>query len=273
MKAVLKWIVGLTLFLFALVAFFTPSYIGFSLFLISAIICLPPTLNWIENKLLKIKLNRAFKYIAVLALPIFGISFTGSQVGNRATSQSNIFTKNDSVTDSILQVRKAQRTKLMLSFDSLAKANSLRIEKDEFKPDVAFYKPKDAPNSSLMNWMYPYLAKSSNYVSLRYKIQYESDDWLFIENVKVKVTYENGNEKIVDLYSGRFDRDNGSGKIWEWNDTKVDDAMYLDLLTISKAKTAKIRFNGSKYYKERIMTKRELKALNDVINVYKQIRE
>jgi len=273
MKAVLKWIVGLTLFLFALVAFFTPSYIGFSLFLISAIICLPPTLNWIENKLLKIKLNRAFKYIAVLALPIFGISFTGSQVGSRANSQSNIFTKNDSVTDSVLQVRKAQRTKLMLSFDSLAKANSLKINKDEFKPDVAFYKPKDAPKNIFNNWMYPYLVKSSNYLSLRYKIQYEGDDWLFIESVKVKVNYEGGNEKIVNLYSGSFDRENAAGKIWEWVDTKVTDAMYLDLLTISKAKTAKIRFNGSKYHNERIMTKKELKALNDVINVYKQVRE
>ena len=275
MKETLKWIAGIACLLASLTAITNLNILGFLCLLIAGIFCLPPTLKWIELKLFKSNISSFQKYLfVVLSLFVGGVSLSDTKnLQPNVNQQSGKDSEKDAVTDSLINLRKNQREKLMISFDSLAKANALRINKDEFKPDVVFYFPDKAPKYRNTNWMFPYLGKSGNSVYLRYVIQYEADDWLFIENVKVKTKYEDGSEKIIDLFSGYFDRDNESARIWEWTDIEVSEFMYQNLMDIYNAKSAKIRFQGRQYYKERNMTSNEFKALKNVINVYKQVTE
>jgi len=274
MKQVVKWIAGIILTLAAFGALASSSYVSFLFFGIGAFLCIPPLMKMIEDKFFNGNVKSIFKYVGVIASFLIGSSTlnTPNTLDYQNSSTSEIGSRNSAV-DSILNVRRQEKDRLIASSDSLAKAHSLKSSKDEFKPDVTFYHPTNAPKYRNISWMYPYLVKSGNYMKMRYVIQYEADDWLFINNVKVKITYEGGNEKVIDLYSGRFDRDNGNGKIWEWVDTNVSDSMYSKLLDINNAKKAKIRFEGDKYYKERNMTSKELRALKNVIDVYKQVRK
>lgn len=275
MKQVIKWIAGIGFLTTSFGVLVDLNYFSFLLFLIAGLFCLPPSMTWIESKFFNKNLRSFYKYIIVIAAWILG-GLTHNSFSN-SNSEKTIDNDNNSVTtsavDSILNIRKHEKITLINNFDSLAKANLLKIDKDEFKPDVAFYQPINAPKFRNVNWMYPYLGKSDNQIYLRYVIQYEADDWLFIESVKVKVTFKDGNERIIDLYSGNFERDNKGGRIWEWIDINVSDEMYIKLLDIYNAKSAKIRFEGQQYYKERNMTVKELKALINVINVYKLVRD
>jgi hypothetical protein len=274
MKQLLKWILGLFLLLTALMAFTNYSYLSFAFFILAAIFCIPPSMRWIETNIFKENLKSVFKLIVVIGSCIIGVSMFYT---SETSSKNEISDKKENSTskgsESNLDVIIKQKEILENSFDSIAKANSLKMYKDEFKPDLTFYQPINAPKYRNVSWLYPYLVKSENDIYLRYVIQYEADDWLFIENVKLKITYKEGNEKIIDLYSGRFEQDNDNGRIWEWIDTEVSDAMYIKLKDLNNAKTAKIRFEGRQYYKERNMTANEFKALKNAINVYKLVKE
>lgn len=175
------------------------------------------------------------------------------------------------ILDSIKVVRTATRDSVL---NALSSDKRLRESKDEFKPDYAFYYPKKAPKYTNVNWFFPYIGKANSQVWLRLKVQYKSDDWLFINKVTALIKNDKGESEVVELYEGsKFERDNSGGQIWEYADIEVDDVMYLKLLKLDDAESVKVRYTGTQYYKDRNLTSSELGALSDILDVYKEIRQ
>jgi len=175
------------------------------------------------------------------------------------------------ISDSIQQVRERTRDSLV---NSISGNKRLRVVKDEFKPDYEFYYPVNAPKYTNVNWIYPYLGRTDDQVWMRFKIQYKADSWLFINKVSALVENANDEKEVIELYSGTgFERDNSGGEIWEYIDLEVNDLLYLKLLKLNSAKSVKIRYDGSQYYNDRNLTANEKRALSDIIEIYKEVRQ
>lgn len=93
---------------------------------------------------------------------------------------------------------------------------------------------------------------------LRMKLQYSSEDWLFVKSVTIKA-----DEQLIRLGALNFERDNGSGKIWEWADLPASDVGTLN--KIINAKKVLIRFDGRQYYNDFILPDDQKKAMRDIV--------
>ncbi|WP_434706693.1 hypothetical protein J3Q07_16555 [Pseudomonas sp. D4-18] len=93
---------------------------------------------------------------------------------------------------------------------------------------------------------------------LRMKFHYFADSWLFIGSVTIKA-----DDQIYTLGSMDFERDNGSGSIWEWSDTPVDDMAMLS--KIVAAKKVMIRFDGRQYYNDFVLPEAQKNAMKEVM--------
>lgn len=141
------------------------------------------------------------------------------------------------------------------------------FKKDEFDPrGVTWIKPKSAPAYTNMNGIYCYFMMDDNGVSnFRLKIQYHSDDWLFIRKYQFSI-----DGKAYEFTPNDVERDNGNGgRIWEWCDESIrygDDIEMLKALSI--AKKAKIKFIGNQYHNIRTITQKEIKSIKNTIDLY-----
>ena len=92
---------------------------------------------------------------------------------------------------------------------------------------------------------------------LRMKLQYYAEDWLFVQGVTIKA------DELTFTMSGLdFERDNGSGRIWEWSDEAVKDRAMID--KIISAKRVIIRFDGRQYYSDFVVPVAHKKAMKDI---------
>lgn len=138
------------------------------------------------------------------------------------------------------------------------------FRKDEFK-GITWVEPKGKPAYRNRNGIYCYFSKEGSEVSnFRFVIQYLSDDWLFIEDYRFVI-----DGKSYTYTPMKVDRDNGDGDIWEWSDEKVSDRDLELIEALANAKTAKIRFEGSQYYKVKAITTAQLKSIKDMLSLYK----
>ena len=142
-----------------------------------------------------------------------------------------------------------------------------RINKDKFSPEgLTWYKPKDAPQYVNYNGIYCYFAKNTQGrpYSLRLKIQYEADDWLFIKTIYFSI-----GDKAYRYIPENVERDHGEGRIWEWSDQAFDSNIkeIIDALII--APSAEIKFSGSQYYNIKKITNRQIKSIKQTIELYK----
>lgn len=97
---------------------------------------------------------------------------------------------------------------------------------------------------------------------LRMKLQYSDDDWLFVRSVTVKA-----DDKVYELGSMDFQRDNGSGTIWEWVDLPVEDlAMVSHWMSAAKVV---VRFNGDKYYDDLTLTAGQRTQMREVFDAWR----
>lgn len=93
---------------------------------------------------------------------------------------------------------------------------------------------------------------------LRMKIQYYSDDWLFVRSVIVKA-----DDQTFELGLMDFERDNSGGSVWEWSDEQVKNFTFLEA-TLA-AKKVIVRFNGRQYYDDFILPESQKAAMRDVL--------
>lgn len=138
--------------------------------------------------------------------------------------------------------------------------SNMTKEYDDIK-NITWYRDKSSPKYANSNGFYLYFSKDT----LRLNIQYYADDWLFIEKVIIKT------DKQMHILSPRFERDNASGKIWEWADLYVDKSGMAIIEDIINSSSVKMRYEGSKYYKDISLTDKQRKALKDTLFAFKNI--
>jgi tetratricopeptide (TPR) repeat protein len=130
--------------------------------------------------------------------------------------------------------------------------------------EITWYYDKTSPRYTNYNNVAIYIGiKKDSSPWLRFRIQYTADDWLFINKYIFKIddsTYEYTPENAVE-------RDN-STTVWEWSDESVESNIYKIITAVIQSKNCKIRCEGDQYYKDRIITKAEKQALQNVLDAY-----
>lgn len=157
--------------------------------------------------------------------------------------------------DSLAAVKKAAALKSLSSF---------RKQHDDFN-NTTFYQDRRTPVYTNRNFIYPYIGTSNGRYWMHIKYQYAADDWLFIDQARIKT---DNNDYTI---NGRFERDNNSG-IWEWYDQAVREEQLAMLEDIATSKVAKVRYVGSQYYKDRTLTAKEKDIIKKTIEIYKQVK-
>ena len=145
-----------------------------------------------------------------------------------------------------------------------AALTQMRISKDEVK-GTSWYYDKSSPKYVNANGFFLYIGTGKGYApTLRLKIQYYGDDWLFIDSYFFNV---DGKTKSIDPGYGDIETDNDS-KVWEWFDTEPNKSEVELIKSIIKSKKAVMRLEGSKYYKDVVISATQKKALQRVLTVY-----
>lgn len=144
-----------------------------------------------------------------------------------------------------------------------AKLRSCYKKKDEFE-EVTWYYDQSSPKFTNANAIECYIGKDATKVFLRFRVQYLSDDWLFIDNAIFNIDGEN-----FDYIPDKVERDNGGGDIWEWFDEPGEGQALLILSKLANARSAKVKFNGHQYYNIRQISSRQRQAIKHVLQVYK----
>lgn len=164
-----------------------------------------------------------------------------------------------SALDSINGKIKERRTQLLASFIS---------ERDEVQ-DLTWYTPASAPKYINQRCaIYPYLAKSdSGKVTMRLKVIYFGDSWLFLRGV----IFDIDDETYPLSYSqGEYFRDN-NWDVWEVIDKEVSDTDKVLLREIANSKTTVIRFQGSQYYHDMTVSQAEKQGIQDTLELAKYL--
>lgn len=141
----------------------------------------------------------------------------------------------------------------------------MRISKDKVK-GATWYYDKSSPKYVNSNGFFLYIGTAKGYSpSLRLKIQYYGENWLFIDSYFFNV---DGKTWTINPGFGDIKTDNDS-KVWEWFDTSPNKSERELIEAIIKSKKAVMRIEGSKYYKDVVISATQKKALQRVLTVYK----
>ena len=150
--------------------------------------------------------------------------------------------------------RKAEEQRLLLSrLDA-----NLKKDTDEIK-GITWVSHKSEP--VLANYMSLYFGTKDGVLGsypLRVKFNYFAESWLFVQSVTIKA-----DEQVFNMPNMDFDRDNASGSIWEWSDTKADDMAMLN--KIIAAKKVVIRYNGRQYYHDFTLPESQKTAMKEIL--------
>ncbi|WP_445722144.1 hypothetical protein [Flavobacterium sp.] len=186
-------------------------------------------------------------------------------------NKANILLKNID-----LEFKKTQKEEQLIEEkESVIKENlfieatkSLRKKTDKLE-GISWYQDKTSPYYINKNGFYLYITSSGySYPSLRLKIQYKDDRWLFIRKYQIFV---DGIKYSIEPEYNKIQRDNGDGDIWEWLDTSVGKDEFAVLTAIKNGKDIKIRYISDKYHKDKSITVVEKKAIINMLNVYSKI--
>lgn len=216
---------------------------------------------------------------------IIVILMLGSVVSCVNSTKNNIYTQEQM--DSIAKVKQdsirvADSIAIRIEFveDSLAKVaevernaiieklkNKFRYVEDEFG-EVTWVYHKTTSRYRNRNSVHVYFMQDvwGRAQNLRFNVQYEDDDWLFIENMIFKI-----DDETTYFIPSEMKRDCGyGGRIWEWCDEPASNHPLL-VSDIKSAKTVKIKMNGRQYYGIRQMSENQLKAFKETIQYYEAL--
>lgn len=130
--------------------------------------------------------------------------------------------------------------------------------------NVTWYQDRSSPRYTNYNGFYIYFGKESgSEPSLRLRVQYNADDWLFIQSFFVVADGQR-----FDYDSVEFKTDSNS-EIWEWYDKNASSSDLKMVTAVAAARNAVIRFNGLQYRRDRTITAAEKAALRNVLDAYK----
>ena len=144
----------------------------------------------------------------------------------------------------------------------------LFVEKNDEFEGHSWIEPKTKPKYRNQNAFYLYFMKTKEGypTNLRFVGQYAADDWLFIQSIKFNI-----DGYIWDYTPNEIKRDNNT-MIWEWFDDNVGSTSAGLVEAIAYAeKPIKVRFIGKQYYKEKTISKKEIKSFLETIQYYKSL--
>ena len=139
---------------------------------------------------------------------------------------------------------------------------------------IAWYQHPSSPKFRNSNGVYLYFGKKDDgsVTPLRLVTQYYADSWLFVRRAWAKADGVN-----IDLPSGsgrygNWERDNGSGSIWEWADSAlISTSEKTAIRNLAFAKKVTVRYEGDKYYDDKSLSQNQLKAMQADINTYEAV--
>jgi hypothetical protein len=138
---------------------------------------------------------------------------------------------------------------------------------------ITWYQSPAAPKYRNANAIYLYFGKEDDgsVTPLRLAAQYYSDDWLFVTRAWAKA----GKTRVdIPQKEGLFgwERDHGSGNIWEWSDIPVlSSTDKASVRVLSEATDVTVRYEGKQYYNDKKLSAKQLKALRDTIVAYEAV--
>lgn len=139
------------------------------------------------------------------------------------------------------------------------------FKKDEFSQnDRVWVEPKDAPKYLNRNGIHCYFQANNDKASnLRLRIQYTADDWLFIRYYIFSI-----DGMVFEYRPDKIETDHKS-TIWEWADNQVTSFDQSLITALMMAKSAKIRFVGRQYHKDRNITSQQLLSIKRTVQLYR----
>lgn len=138
----------------------------------------------------------------------------------------------------------------------------IKIEKNEFNDD-RYYLSKNHPKFRNSNYLGFYAGGNERKpTALHFLMQYRGDDWLFVENIAIKI--DGKNYKFV---PNSEETHVGSGFVAEW----TDDTININNEIVQAWKTAKgikYRLNGKQFYKDFNLTEQQIKGSQNIIKYF-----
>lgn len=144
-----------------------------------------------------------------------------------------------------------------------------RVKEDEFSNENRkWYKPKSSPVYTDANGIFCYFNTDHGVPGpLRFRLQYYSDSWLFFSRVQFSI-----DGKAYEYIPSDTETDSGNGgHIWEWFDERVNEADKELINALASAKTAKMKLIGRQYYNIKTITKEQINAFKNTIELYRAI--
>lgn len=193
---------------------------------------------------------------------------------SRAKQEKEIEKRISSMENSIQRAVDENKKEETENFKKTVKIDSTKIKKlekyfrkrkDEFSnTGKTWYEPKSAPAFVNRNALYCYFQAENGMPSnLRFRLQYFSDEWLFVQKVQFSI-----DGKAYDYVPSKTETDNGDGDIWEWFDESVNTSD-KDLLTaLANAKKAKMKLLGRQYFEIKPITQDQILNIKRTIEFY-----
>ncbi len=152
---------------------------------------------------------------------------------------------------------------------------NMRLEEDRVR-GIKFYYPDAFKFYSNGSWaadqrsfVLPYFGMDSSGSWLRLICNYTADDWVFFDSMTFAV-----DDLRYYKYFSYYDivRDNGGGDVWEYIDLDVSASDIEMLWEIVNSTETIIRFEGSDYFSDFIVTESDKRAIKDVLTVYQALQ-
>jgi hypothetical protein len=120
----------------------------------------------------------------------------------------------------------------------------------------------DASAASLDKELSIYIKYGSK-SSLRFKLMYVEDDWLFVNSFKASADdfrYQSPKYEFV--------RDNSSGSIWEFIDIEASGELINLAKKLASANKSTIRFVGENYYSDMVLSNEQKDNISKALQIY-----
>ncbi len=219
------------------------------------------TVLYTEAKLLDEKKN--YEALKIKIKDIYKVEYTGKELVDVLKDIKRMevdIAKYDAV---MMEKKKKELEEMKRLLPKKLAALRKKVDKVE---NIEFYDDYSSPYYLNSNGFFVYMGKNGNAVWLRLKIQYASDDWLFIKSVIVNVDGD-----VDTLIEKDFERDHDS-RIWEWIDVSAID--YLPRLKqIANSKTTYVKLVGGQYQHSYELSYQQKRAMKNMIEIFEFIRD
>ncbi len=140
-----------------------------------------------------------------------------------------------------------------------------RAESDNITGDVTFYS-NSSPTTRKTNSFHLSIKTTNDSIKLFLNIQYFADDWLFINDYKIRA-----DDQLFTIVPKKVFRDNETD-IWEFSKIEMGEKEIEAIKYIAGSNKAMLRYSGTDFFSDREITDDEKKDLQLVLSLYAAIK-